>query len=232
MPIGLLLLAALLVVLTILALFSGKIAIAGIGLGALFTTAVILRDCYRIRAAGLRGAARREAHTIAPGGVLVAMVYPDQRPYFPTLITEAKPFSGGLIVLAIGLVHDPYHVAAEALRVEADRLRHERDPELLGTLGYAMRAAGQPITLMRALGADPLASALEIARLICPARLVVLRAAGTSADEQRRQAVFVWESLRPPRPAVRVQMVSTGEEELFTFDLDSAATPPPGRPRG
>lgn len=231
MPTGLLVVAVLLLGLMFVALSSGKIAVAGICLGALFVTALTLRDRYRSRAAGLHGAARREsqveAHTIARGGVLVAMVYPDQRPYLPTLITEAKPFSGVLVVLAVGLAHDPHHAASEALRVEADRLRGEQDPGLLGALEHAMRTAGQPVTLMRAFGADPAASALEIARLLCPSRLVVLRAADTSADEQRRRAVLVWESLRPPRPAVRVQMVSTGDEETLTFDLDSAAAPLP-----
>ena len=236
MPTGLLLLAAVLLVFTFIAFFFGKIAVAGIGLGALFATAATLRDRYRSRAVALHEAGRREspveAHSLARGGVLVAMVYPNQRPYLPTLIIEAKPFSGVLIVLAVGLVHDPYHAASEALRVEADRLRREQDAGLLGALEHAIRTAGQPVTLMRAFGADPAASALEIARLICPSRLVILRGADRSAEEQRRLAVLVWESLRPPRPAVRVQMVSTGEEETLAFDLDSAATPPPGRSRG
>ena len=236
MPIGLLLFAALLVVLTIVALLSGLSGVAAICLGALFTTAVTLRDRSRSRATGLHAVARRavqvERRIIADGGVLVAMVYPDERAHLPALIAEAKLFCDVLVVLAIGPVTDPQHAASEALRVETDQLGREQNPELLGVLESATRAAGRPITLMRAFGADPAYSALEITRLICPSHLVVLRAADTSANAQRQRAILVWESLRSPRPAVRVKMISTGEEETLTFDLDSTATPPSRGTRG
>lgn len=233
MPIGLLLFAALLVVLTMRALFSGMIGVAGVCLGALFSIAVALRNHARSRASGLYGVAWRavrvEAHALVNSGVLIAVVDPDQRPHLAALIAEAKDISEVLAVLAIDPTSSPPRTASWARREEDDGCGPAQDRGPLGALESATRVEGRPIALMRAFSSDPARTALEIARLIHPSHLVVLRAEHTSAEEQQRRATVVWESLKRPRPAVRVLMVSAGEEQTLAFDLDSAPAPRPGR---
>ena len=218
MPVGLVLVSFLLLCQAVVALRAGRITTAGILLGVLGYATLTLHRWYRARRT--TGAGTSEDGPAAPGGVLVAIVYPDEVDRLGRLLASVEPAARPMMVLAVGAVSSSEETEPGTASASAERFLRARDPRLDAQLVRVVAAAGVPIVLMHAAGRDPALVVLDLALKLRASRVVVLRGEDTSIQEQLRVCSAVWEGLPSPRPGLHVEMVSAdGDTPPLVIEL-------------
>jgi hypothetical protein len=205
-----LLVSAVLLVHVIVALTAGEIAAAGIGVGGLSFALFLLRDQHRAQAAPRR---RMDGERPRPdGSTLVAILYPDEVDCLGDLLRAVEPSAPEVIVVGV---------------TENDGARLERDPRVIDVLSGAVARTGRPVSLIGAAGPDPSALVFETALALDVSRVVTPCTEDTSLEEQRHRCLAAWQSLPPPRRALQLRLVSSGESAQFSLE----PTPGARRPR-
>lgn len=221
MPVGLCLVSFLLLCQAVVALRAGRITTAGICLGALGYAALTLRSWYRAR--GAMAVGKPEHEPAAPGGVLVAIVYPDEVDRLGRLLAAVGPASQPMMVLAVDAMSSSVGTEPRATFSDAERFLRERDPRLRAQLSRVVAGAGWPVVLMSATGHDPALVVLDVALRLGASRVVVLRAEDTSTEEQRCRCSAVWDGLPSPRSGLHVEMIAAdGDAPPMVIELGPA----------
>ncbi len=234
LPLGLMLITALLFVLAGVNLLTKEAAtLGGLGFTAVFFVLFSVSEHYHKKSGAggdhqeadrFRLEARQdlspETAGVRPGGILVAVHETDRLEHLERFLVQHDPAEAD--VTAISVNEDVSAGGASDEKV-AETIVDEWETRVFTAAVAVAEKAGKPITLLGLPSHDPYAAILQAAESLQSSRIVLDASAEDSAAAQRGKMEQAWSRMAGHSREVTVQIDRNGEEDPSCFRLEMSA---------
>jgi amino acid transporter len=237
-PVGLILITAVLFSLAVINVLTKKIAtISGVTFTLVLFAAFTLSEKYHgpKKKAGERrtmeeGEIERfrlevrenlspESLQVRPGNILIAVHDPYRLGHLEKMLEEIDPHDVGVVVLSV-------NVNAPVESRELEQVVDNYETLVFSRVVHVAEKIGKPVTLVAVAGKEPCDLILQAAQKLRSSRIVIHAASTVSTSEQTQEIIQAWEHLPNPRPRVTLEIVRDDDQTSIQTDLGSPLSRP------
>jgi amino acid transporter len=153
---------------------------------------------------------------VRPGNILVEANDPSHLEHLQHVLDELNPDKQDLVVMA---VHQVGPLGAGDFRLQPDQICSSREVALFSKVVSIAEKAGKHVELLTVPGRDDYAAVVQAAQQLESSRIVTTASPRVPSVEQARQVGYAWEKLPTPRPALTLEIVTPGRNEVQIFAL-------------
>jgi amino acid transporter len=153
---------------------------------------------------------------IRPGNVVVAVHNPHNVSHLGRVLEQTDPSQSDVVVISVNCnpPDDDSNPGQEAEHVVGDF-----ETQVFSNVVYAAEKVGKPVSLIAVCGSDPYGLILLAALKLVSSRVVIGPSASVCPGEQEQEIEEAWERLAGPKPAMTLEIIEDHDEARLRINL-------------